>query len=434
MENIYLETLGCNKNQVDSEKMLYVLETAGYNIVSTPDIADIIIVNTCAFIKSAKEEAIEVTLDLLKYKESGKCKKLAVAGCLAQRYKNELIEEIPEIDLIFGVGDVSTIAAALSSSEKVSVPPFSNSFAIGRKNLSYPGSAYLKISDGCSNRCSYCSIPIIRGDLRSIDMYYLIEELKFLKKGNLKELILISQDTSNYGKDLYQRSMLGDLTKELSKYLNSTDWLRVLYLHPDRVDIELLHKLKDTPNFIPYFDIPFQSGSNMILKKMNRKNTTEQYINLVDNIRKVFDNPVIRSTFIVGFPGELDSDFNDTINFIKQIEIDWIGGFAYSREEDTPAGIMKDQIKPKVKIARLDQLLSVSEDISQKRLKRFIGTNQKILVEEKVENEDLYIGRFWGQAPEVDGLVVVESDSAKIGEFCACKIVKLNGNDFFGIS
>ncbi|HOF00292.1 MAG TPA: 30S ribosomal protein S12 methylthiotransferase RimO [Spirochaetota bacterium] len=434
MENIYLETLGCNKNQVDSEKMLYVLETAGYNIVSTPDLADIIIVNTCAFIKSAKEEAIEVTLDLLKFKESGKCKKLVVAGCLAQRYKNELIKEIPEIDLIFGVGDVSTIAAALNSPEKVCAPPFSSNVTIGRKNLSYPGSAYLKISDGCSNRCSYCSIPIIRGDLRSIDIDYLIEELKFLQKGNLKELILISQDTSSYGKDIYRQSKLGDLIKELSNYLNATDWLRVLYLHPDRVDLELLHKLKDTPNFIPYFDIPFQSGSDAILKKMNRKKTSEEYITLVENIRKVFDNPVIRSTFIVGFPGESDSDFIDTINFIKQIEIDWIGAFAYSREEDTIAGSMKNQIKSKVKTDRLDHLLSVSEEISQNKLKRFVGTNQKILIEEKVENEELYIGRFWGQAPEVDGLVVIESDSAQIGEFCACKIVKQNGNDFFGIA
>lgn len=434
MENIYLETLGCNKNQVDSEKILYVLETAGYNIVSTPDLADIIIVNTCAFIKSAKEEAIEVTLDLLKYKESGRCKKIAVAGCLAQRYKDELIKEIPEIDLIFGVGDVSTIAAALSSPEKVSIPPFSNSFTIGRKNLSYPGSAYLKISDGCSNRCSYCSIPIIRGDLRSTDMDFLLEELKFLQKENLNELILISQDTSNYGKDVYKQSKLGDLTKELSKFLKPTDWLRVLYLHPDHIDVELLNKLKDTPNFIPYFDIPFQSGSNIILKKMNRKKTTKEYLTLIENIRKVFDNPVIRSTFIVGFPGESESDFDDTINFIKQIEIDWIGGFAYSKEEDTLAGSMKDQIKSKVKTERLDQLLSVSEEISQNKLRRFIGTNQKILVEEKVENEDLYIGRFWGQAPDVDGLVVIESDSAQIGEFCACKIIKLNGNDFFGIT
>jgi len=434
MGNIYLETLGCNKNQVDSEKILYVLETAGYNIVGNPEIADIIIVNTCAFIKSAKEEAIEVTLDLLKYKESGRCKKIAVAGCLAQRYKDELIKEIPEIDLIFGVGDVSTIAAALSSPEKVSIPPFSNSFTIGRKNLSYPGSAYLKISDGCSNRCSYCSIPIIRGDLRSTDMDFLLEELKFLQKENLNELILISQDTSNYGKDVYKQSKLGDLTKELSKFLKPTDWLRVLYLHPDHIDVELLNKLKDTPNFIPYFDIPFQSGSNTILKKMNRKKTSEQYLTLIENIRKVFDNPVIRSTFIVGFPGESESDFNDTINFIKQIEIDWIGGFAYSKEEDTPAGAMKNQIKSKVKTERLDQLLSVSEEISQNKLKRFIGTNQKILVEEKVENEDLYIGRFWGQAPDVDGLVVIESDSAQIGEFCACKIIKLNGNDFFCIT
>ena len=216
--------------------------------------------------------------------------------------------------------------------------------------------------------------------------------------------------------------------------MNATDWLRVLYLHPDRVDLELLHKLKDTPNFIPYFDIPFQSGSDAILKKMNRKKTSEEYITLVENIRKVFDNPVIRSTFIVGFPGESDSDFIDTINFIKQIEIDWIGAFAYSREEDTIAGSMKNQIKSKVKTDRLDHLLSVSEEISQNKLKRFVGTNQKILIEEKVENEELYIGRFWGQAPEVDGLVVIESDSAQIGEFCACKIVKQNGNDFFGIA
>ena len=435
MKKVYIETLGCNKNQVDSERISYLIENnCQAKIVQDPQISDIIIVNTCAFIKSAKTEAIETIFDLLKYKTEGSCQTFIVAGCLAQRYKGELLNEIPEIDIIFGVGDISQIVFTLNNNEKIIIPDYCEVTSIGRNILNYPGSAYLKISEGCSNRCAYCSIPIIRGPHRSRSVESIINEVNFLKEKNIKEITLIAQDTANFGADNNNNYNLGNLVNDIEKHLNNEDWLRILYMHPDHITVDLLNQLKDCKNFIPYFDIPFQSGSDKILKSMNRKNNSKENLKLLENIRKLFENPVIRSTFITGFPGESEVDFNDTISFVKEANLDWVGGFSYSREEDTPAFNFKNQVKSKIKKEMLNRLLEVAEEISQKNLLRFINTTQKILVEEKVENESLYIGRFWGEAPEVDGLTVLDSDTAKVGDFSQAKIIKLNGNDFFAIN
>ncbi len=431
MKKIFIETLGCSKNQVDSEKILFLLIKNGYQITKTSKDADIIIINTCCFIREAKEEAIEIILELANYKKNGKCKKIIVAGCLAQYYSKNLIKEIPEIDLVFGIGDISLIIDAINKKEKVVMPNYSKDELTERSLISYPGSAYLKISEGCSNYCSYCIIPHVRGPLRSRDIYDIIEELNFLKTNKIKEIIIISQDTAKYGTDLYKRSMLGELINQIDIVLEKNDWLRLLYLHPDHLDKSLLLKLRESKKLIPYFDIPFQSGSNKILKLMNRKNTKEYYLNLIKDIRSIFGNPVIRSTFITGFPGETEDDFKETLDFVEKAQFDWVGGFIYSRENNTIAGKLKGQIKDSIKSERLDRLLKITEEITFSGIKRFVGTKQKVLIEEKVENENLFIGRFWAQAPEVDGLTVVESSKAIPGEFLEVEIKKMNGFDFY---
>lgn len=432
-KNIYIETLGCSKNQVDSEKMIYILEENGYKIIENPEKAENIIINTCCFIKPAKEEAIETIFELARYKKEGKCKKLIVAGCMAQYYSSILKDEIPEIDVIFGIGDLKKVIDAIDSKDGIILPIYSLDSIHKRKILSYPGSGYLKISDGCSNHCSYCIIPLIRGELKSREIYDILKEIEFLAENNIKEIILIAQDTANYGMDVYNKRMLGKLILQIDNIVEKGTWLRVLYMHPDHIDRELLIKLKKTKNFIPYFDIPFQSGSDKILKKMNRQGTGESYLELIENIRRSFDEVILRSTFITGFPGETSDDFNATLNFIKEAKLDWVGGFTYSREESSDAGTMKDQIDEKIKQKRLTKLLTLTDKIFEERIQRFIGTTQNILIEERVSGEDLYIGRFWGQAPDVDGLTVVDSAKAKPGEFIKAEIKKLNNKDFYAI-
>jgi len=430
MNKIYIETLGCNKNQVDTEVMMSVLEKIGYEICDNNINADIIIINTCCFIQSAKEEAIETILEYIELKKSSKIKKIIVAGCMAQYYADILKKEIPEIDIIFGIGDIKKIAEVINSKDKVMLPDFIRMDYSDRKILGYPGSAYIKISDGCSNYCSYCIIPMIRGNLRSKKIEVILEEVNSLINNGINEIILIAQDTANYGIDIYNKQKLDDLVKKIDERLDGNKWLRILYMHPDHITDDILRSLKGLKSFIPYFDIPFQSGSNKILKLMGREGTREKYIDLIEKIRSTFNDSIIRSTFITGFPQESPEDFNDTLNFIEKIQIDWIGGFEYSKEKGTKAYDLKNHINPKTKNKRLSLLYKHVSEITKSRLKRFIGTTQKILIEERVENEELYIGRFWGQAPEIDGLTVINGSNIKPGDFINAKIIKLNDMDF----
>ena len=433
MQKIYFETLGCSKNQVDSEKMLYLLQENDYNITENPEEADYIIINTCCFIKSAKEEAIETIFELSEYKTTGNCKKLIVAGCMAQYYSAELKKEIPEIDAIFGIGDLSKIIDAVEKEDTIILPESTKDSLYKRTLTTYPGSAYLKISDGCSNYCSYCIIPHIRGALRSREINDILKETDYLIKNNIKEINIISQDSANYGIDLFDKKKLPELLLKIDELLKADQWIRLLYMHPDHIDNEFLLTLKEVKHLVPYFDIPFQSGSEKILKLMNRKGNREIYLELINNIRDIFGDAIIRSTFITGFPCETIDDFKETLTFIKEAKIEWIGGFTYSQEEDTKAGNMKEQIKESFKKKRLDTVIELSEEICKKKLQRFINSNQKILIEERVEGEDLFIGRFWGQAPEVDGLTVIESANAKPGDFLNTTIKKLNDKDFYAV-
>jgi ribosomal protein S12 methylthiotransferase len=433
MKKIYIETLGCSKNQIDSEKMSYLLSQSGFEITGNSEDANIIIVNTCSFIQKAKEEAIETILEMSQLKKKGNCEKVIVSGCLAQQYSGDLVSELPEIDGVFGVGDVSQILEVINGSKKVLIPEPGKDVLTKRKIIGYPGTAYLRISDGCSNYCSYCTIPLIRGSIRSREIETIIEELKFLKTQNIKEVIIIAQDTSNYGIDIYKKRMLSDLLKEIDANLANDDWLRVLYLHPDHIDNSFIESLTKLKHFIPYFDIPFQSGNERILNMMGRKGNSKKYLELINTLKSNFSDIILRSTFITGFPGETDAEFKDTLEFLEKSQIDWVGGFTYSREEGTTASKLQDQVKQMIKDKRLNKLLDLSEQITENRMKRFVGTTQKILIEEKIENEELFLGRFWGQAPDVDGLTVIDCNTAKEGCFSKAEIKRVNGKDLFGM-
>ncbi len=429
MDRVYIETLGCSKNQVDSEKLLAILEENGYKPITNPEEAEIIIVNTCGFINDAKEEAINVILEFSEYKKICNCKMLIAAGCLVQRYYNEIKDELPEVDLFFGVFDLTKIIDAIKSGDRVYIPNKGEDIYYKRNLTGYPGSAYIKISDGCNNRCSYCAIPLIRGDLKSRTIDSIKNEIEFLKTKNVKEFVFVAQDTTSYGVDI--NLSLIDLIEAVDPILPNDSWLRILYMHPDNLTDEIIDALNHSNHFIPYFDIPLQSGSDNILKLMGRRNSSSYYLSLIDKIKKEFDNAVIRSTFIVGFPGETEEDFADTLNFIEKARIDWVGGFTYSKEEGTRATQFQDKLPQKTKAKRLEALLDLSESINRELMERFLDTNQKVLIEEKV-GDDLYLGRFYGQAPEVDGATVVTANDATLGDFINVDIKKINDKDLFG--
>lgn len=433
MERIYLETLGCSKNQVDSEKMLFIIKEAGFDIVESPDNAEIIIINTCGFIKSAKEESINVILELAEYKKIGHCKKLIVAGCLSQYYPNELISEMPEVDAVFGIGNLKNIVEVIKGNEKIWIDDYSANEFKERELLSTKGSAFLKISDGCSNNCSYCLIPKIRGEHRSRKIDDILLEVEYLNKKGIKELNIIAQDTTNYGIDIYNKRTLTKLLFEIDKVVLNDAWVRVLYMHPDHLDFTDIDELTKLKRFLPYFDLPFQSGSDHILNLMNRKKRSEEYLALINYIRDSFENPVFRSTFITGFPQEKEEHFKETLLFLEKANLDWVGGFTYSHEADTIAGSMKGQIKTSIKKERLERLLDLSEDICRKRITRFLDKVETAFIEEKIDGESLYFARIWAQAPDVDSITLVRGDNLIPGSFVKVKITKINDRDFFSV-
>jgi ribosomal protein S12 methylthiotransferase len=354
-------------------------------------------------------------------------------GCLAQKYSRQVKEEMKEVDGIMGIGDLTRITDVIrGGKESVLIPDFASDDLIQRNIIGYPGTAYLRISDGCSNFCSFCSIPHIRGTRRSRKIESILQELEYLLTKNINEVILVSQDTSNYGLDNYGRKMLNELLKKTSEMMNDQQWIRVLYLHPDHIDDDMIETMKGIRQFVPYFDIPFQSGNARILKQMKRQGNRDQYLKLIEKIRSSFQDSVIRSTFIAGFPGETDEEYQDTLDFIKEASLEWVGGFEYSREEGTAASSLEGHLRSHIKKRRLKELLSVTEPITSKLMERFAGTSQKVLIEEKVD-ESLYLGRFWGQAPDVDGLTVVESYDVKEGQFSQVQIKKINGKDLFAV-
>ena len=454
----YIENLGCAKNQVDAEVMIASLDDAGWIRTFDPASAALIIVNTCGFIEPAKKESVDV---LIAYRDAFPDAKIVAAGCLTERYSADLAESMPELDGIFGnkiVSQIDSFAAEVSSSstQLVRIPkPAEEGSASGLREealtinrgalLSGPSTAFVKLAEGCSNNCSFCAIPIIRGGLHSRRPESIINEIKHLTETGIREINLIAQDLGSYGLDLSSKTESGKaecLLPQLLAEINSLPgdfFVRMLYIHPDMFPLEILDICAAAESrIVPYFDIPFQHASTPILKAMNRRGNSEIYLKLLETIRGKLPDAVIRTTFLLGFPGETKADFEELENFIREAKLEWAGFFVFSPEEDTVAYDLEGprKLKKRAKTAEkyVEQLQGLQTEMSSKALSRFEGSRLKLLVEEQVEQENLYLARAWMQAPEVDGLVVLhaEEGSLKPGDYVDAEITGINGIDLEG--
>ncbi|GAA0100650.1 30S ribosomal protein S12 methylthiotransferase RimO [Paraclostridium bifermentans] len=437
MLKIALESLGCSKNLVDAEIMMGILNRKGYKLVGEFEEADIILVNTCGFIESAKQESIDTILDLAQLKENGNLKLLIVTGCLAQRYAKELQAEIPEIDAIVGTGSYQQIDEIIANLEKenniVSLNDieFAYNEDLPRYVTTPEYMAYLKIGEGCDNHCTYCIIPKLRGRYRSRKMEDIIKEAKDLASKGVKELVVIAQDTTKYGLDLYEEVKLPQLLEELAQ-IYGIKWIRIMYSYPESITEELVKVIKKYDNICNYFDMPIQHASNKVLKLMNRHTTKEDIKSKVEMIRKYIPDATLRTTIIVGFPGETDEDFNELVEFAKDMKFDRLGAFAYSREEDTPADKLPNHLDEDVKLQRRDQLMLVQQEISQNLNAQKIDNEYEVLIEEQIEDK-VYIGRTQGDAEEIDSIVYVKSENQlEIGSFVKVKINNALEYDLMG--
>lgn len=432
--NIGLVTLGCSKNQVDSEMILGLFKKYNMNIVNEPDEADIIIINTCGFINSAKIEAIDTILEMAEYKKYGKCKSIIVTGCLAKRYKKEILESMPEVDLCIGVDEYDNIDEILSE--------FLNQKFLNRKlefndrivSTKFPLS-YIRISDGCDNRCSYCAIPLIRGNFKSRKMEDILDEVKIQAKQGIKEFCVISQDTSKYGKDIYGNLKLSELLNKISQ-IEGVKWIRVLYMYLFETTDDLIKEMASNPKVCNYFDIPIQHISDKILKSMNRFDTKKIIYERVEKIRKMVPDAILRTTVIAGFPGETDNDFKELLSSIKDLKFDRLGAFAFSREEDTKAYDMKNQIDEKTKQERLKKIFELQKEISLNQNKKRLNKEYEVVVEDISDDDKYFICRSECEAPDVDGriyLKINEENANKVivGDFTKVKIIDYNEYDLF---
>ncbi|WP_180366695.1 30S ribosomal protein S12 methylthiotransferase RimO [Peptostreptococcus russellii] len=421
MLKIALESLGCSKNLVDAEIMLGMLNKDGHQLVGDCQDADVVIVNTCGFIEDAKQESIDSIVRYAELKNEGIIKYLLVSGCLAQRYTEELLESIPEIDAIVGTGSYDKITEVVDNlpedKEKVIRMDdinFSFDETLPRYVSTPPYLAYLKIGEGCDNNCTYCIIPKLRGKYRSRDIEELIKEAKTLKENGVKELVVIAQDTTVYGRDLYGKPALAELLERLAKL--EFDWIRVLYSYPEGISEEIVDVVAKYDNICSYFDIPMQHASNRILKLMNRKTSREELKSKVEMIRSKISDAVIRTTFIVGFPGETDEDFEELMEFVEEMQLDRMGAFKYSREEGTPADLLPNHVDEDTKKERLERLMMLQQGISEERNQENLGKTLKVLIEDRVD-EILFIGRSQKDAEDIDSVVYVEtSEDLQIGE------------------
>lgn len=424
-------SLGCSKNLIDTEMAIGLFKRNNFEIVNDVEKAEIIIVNTCGFIESAKQEAINTILEMAEYKEKGTCKYLVVMGCLVQRYKKELQKALPEVDLFIEINDYTNywnkILELLDEKEK---PDTINNLCYMDRVISTGNkTAYLKIAEGCSNRCTYCAIPYIRGPYVSRPMEEVLEEAKKLATAGIKELIVIAQDTTRYGEDLYGESKLSDLLNELCK-IDGFEWIRFLYAYPESITDELIQTVKNNPKICNYFDIPIQHISDSVLRRMNRRTTGKQIEELINKIKKQIPDVILRTSLIVGFPGETEGDFNKLYEFVKKGYFDKLGVFTYSKEDGTPAARLKEQIHPATKKKRYNLIMSVAKDISAEKLKSYIGKEYKVLVEDTTFDHKFCVGRSYMDIPDTDGMVIIKNCDAKlVWEFVNCKVTAVNNYD-----
>lgn len=435
MNNVHIVTLGCSKNDVDSSMMYSLLDKNKYQMVNEPSQADILIVNTCGFIDAAKEESIDTILESVEYKNEGRCKKVLLSGCLAQRYPEELIKEIPEIDGIIGTGNIDYINELLDRSLAgdlfIKTDNLNSAYIEGVRKEEVNRTEYVKISEGCNNNCSYCIIPSLRGKNRSRKIEDIYSEVEYLVSKGAREIILIAQNTTDYGIDLYSKYSLANLINKISK-IEDLKWIRVLYLYPDHFTDELIEEFKNNDKLVNYVDMPLQHISDDVLKRMNRKTSKEHIIKTLKNLRKSVPDIVIRTTFIVGFPGESDDDFNQLVDFIEDIKFDKLGVFEYSKEEGTRAASLDEQIPDSIKEERKNEIMAIQSEISAEILSKKIGKRLEVLIEEEVDEEN-YVGRTYMDSPEIDGVTYVHSaKNLEIGSFVKVDVVDSLDYDLVG--
>lgn len=448
--NVGFISLGCSKNLIDTEVAIGMFKKNNYKIVNNPEEADILVINTCGFIESAKEEAINTILEMAEYKNK-RCKYLIAMGCLVQRYYEELVKALPEVDLFIKIDEYNKLwdkiedllkrdiaeKAKTKTNKKISeikpLPmPTYNEF-MERVVTTGKNYAYLKIGEGCSNKCTYCAIPYIRGPFVSRKMEEVLKEAEMLAQKGIKELIVIAQDTTKYGVDIYGESKLAELLEKLSD-IKGIEWIRFLYSYPEGITDKLIETVANNKKIAKYFDIPIQHISNSILKKMNRKTSKENIVNIINKIRREIPNVVLRTSLIVGFPGETEADFKELLEFVRDAKFDRLGTFMYSKEEGTPAARLPEQIHGNTKKSRYNKIMKAQAEISLENLKNKIGKTYKVLVEDKSFDGKYFIGRTMQDVPEEDGLVYIQNDG-KLNEkdilnsFIECKITDVSNYD-----
>lgn len=429
--NVGFVSLGCSKNLVDTEMCIGLFQKNNFTIVNKPKEADIIVINTCGFIESAKQEAINTILEMAEYKKQN-CQYLIVMGCLVQRYKEELEKELPEVDLFLKIDDYQNIWKKINALLQSKQHNCENLQYFNRVISTGKTTAYLKIAEGCSNYCTYCAIPYIRGNYISRPWEEIIEEAKELVSKGIKELIIIAQDTTKYGVDLYGKSRLAELLDSISQ-IEGIKWVRFLYAYPESITDELIETVKESSKICHYFDIPIQHISNMILKRMNRKTSQEDIIKLIKKIKKEIPDAIIRTSLIVGFPGETNQDFIELAQFVQKTKFDKLGVFMYSKEDGTPAEKLPNQVHTNTKKARYKKIMEIQQQISKQNLKNKIGNTYMTLIEGLTKNKKYYIGRTYADVPDMDGVVLIKnSKKLHLGEFVNCKITDIAEYDLIG--
>ncbi len=440
--NVGFVSLGCSKNLVDTEMMIGLFKTKKFNIVNDPKEADIIIVNTCGFIEQAKEEAINTLLEMAEYKKTGKCKYLIATGCLVERYKDELRKEMPEVDGFIKFSQYNTLWEQIEQiiNQKENIENHTSDELNFQERVLTTGNnyAYIRIADGCDNFCTFCAIPYIRGRFKSRTEEDILSEVKKIADEGIREFIIIAQDTTKYGVDIYKKPKLAELLHKISQ-IDGVEWIRFLYSYPETITDDLIEEVKNNEKICKYFDIPMQHISDPILKRMNRKSTEESTKELIQKLRKEIPEVIIRSTLMVGFPGESEDDFNKLYEFVKWAKFDKLGCFTYSKEEGTAAAKMPNQIKKPIKKDRYNKIMELQREISKDNLKKHIGKKYKILIEDAIVKEDnkaYFIGRTYMDAPEIDGYVYIEindknKDKVDINTFTNCEITSAKDYDLY---
>ena len=436
--NILFISLGCDKNLSDSEEMLGLLTERGHNIVNSEEEADAIVINTCCFIHDAKEESVETILEMAEYKKAGSLKALIVTGCMAQRYKEEIIQEIPEVDAVLGTTSYGDIVKALDEVLKgKSFQEFRDINelpAVSASRVLTTGGhfGYLKIAEGCDKHCTYCIIPSLRGRFRSIPEERLIQQAEYMASQGVKELILVAQETTVYGTDIYGKKTLHLLLKKLCG-IKGIRWIRVLYCYPEEIYDELIQVMKEEKKICHYLDLPIQHASDRILKRMGRRTSKEQLVEIIGKLRREIPDIILRTTLITGFPGETEEDHQELMEFVDEMEFDRLGVFTYSAEEGTPAASMDGQIPEELKEARRDELMELQQEISLEKGNERIGQELLVMIEGKVSGESAYIGRTYGDAPNVDGYLFVQTgELLRTGDFAKVRVTGAMEYDLIG--